>query len=351
MPVDAIRQQCEGLGLTGESLLIAVSGGIDSVVLLHAALELAREKSFALAVGHVNHGLRGDDSDADQAFVAALAARCGVPLWVRAVDPPGLRTGVSSRERPTLQEAARALRYRALRAMAAEAGCARIATAHTLDDQAETVLLRLLRGSGPDGLGGIPERSPDGVVVRPLLRVSRARIREFAVGRRIAWREDASNESTGYARNRLRKHWMPGLAADFNPQLLMAIGDLAEAQRRDSEWIDERVEQQAAAQFREESGWLLADPSAWKALPEALARRLARWALRRCGVGRDTSRIHLERMLAFLREGRSGAVLELPGGVRMTRERDGVRLGPLRRPDEPGSDGDPRSGWGGYSAC
>jgi tRNA(Ile)-lysidine synthase len=204
-----------------------------------------------------------------------------------------------------------------------------IATAHTADDQAETVLLRLLRGTGPDGLGGIPEVSPDGRVVRPLLRVTRAEIERFAAARRLSWREDASNQDTDYARNRLRHEWIPGLAREFNPQLLRAIANLAEAQRRDSEWIEARVAQETAARFSVEDGWLAIDTKDWAALPEALSRRVARAALNVCGAGRLVSRVHLERMLDFLVSGRPGTTIELPGDLRLRCERTGHRLGPV----------------------
>jgi len=284
MLIGETKRAVDALGLGGRSVLVAVSGGLDSTALAHALL---------------------------------------------GVEPEQLRVGRSSRERPTLQEAARTLRYRALREMAVEGDCQHIATAHNANDQAETVLLRVFRGSGPDGLGGIPERSGDGVVVRPLLRVSRAEIEAYAAQRGFSWREDRSNRSLAYARNRLRLRWLPGLAGDFNQQLLMAVGNLAEAQRRDSEWIGALVEREAATRFTPEGGWLRTRAEGWDELPDALARRLARWGLRRCGGERDTTRVHLERMLAFLRTARSGARLELPGGTRLERDREGFRLGPI----------------------
>ena len=335
MLIDETKRAVDALGLSGRSVLVAASAGLDSTALVHALLESAGRKSLKLSIGHVNHGLRGDESEADQQAVLQLADQLGMPAFSRRVEPERLRVGRSSRERPTLQEAARTLRYRALREMAVEAGCQHIATAHNADDQAETVLLRVFRGSGPDGLGGIPERSSDGVVVRPLLRVSRKQIEAYAAQRGFSWREDRSNRSVAYARNRLRLRWLPGLAGDFNEQLLMAVGNLAEAQRRDSEWIGELVEREAAARFRPESGWLRTRAEDWDELPDALARRLARWGLRRCGGERDTTRVHLERMLAFLRTARSGARLELPGGTRLVRDREGFRLGPIE-PAGPG---------------
>ena len=310
----------------GRSLLVAASAGIDSTVLAHGVHALSRELGIQLQLGHVHHGLRGAEADADEAFVRSLGAALGVRVLTRAVAPRRLREGVSSRARPTLQEAARRLRRTALVELAEAAGADRIVTAHTLDDQAETVLLRLLRGSGPTGLGGIPERSPDGRVVRPLLGVSRAEIERFALGRGLLWREDASNRDPAYARARLRRDWLRGLGEAFNPQWLRAIGDLAEAQRRESDWIEQLVTQQAGARLsRSSEGWELAC-AGFEALPEALARRLLRHLLHEAGAGRDVSRRHLERMRAFIASAGSGKRLELPGGFVLERRRGSVWL-------------------------
>jgi tRNA(Ile)-lysidine synthase len=323
-----LERAADRLGLRGQCVLVAASGGLDSTVLAHALAGAAARLRCTVAIGHVHHGLRGAEADADQAAVAALAGALGVPFGARRVDPRARRAGLSSRARPSLQEAARELRYAALRELGAELGATRIATAHHADDQAETVLLRLLRGTGPDGLAGIAERSPDGVLVRPLLRTPRSALRAYAEAAGLVWREDASNDSPVYARNRLRSAWLPGLAADFNPRLLRAIADLAEAQRRDAEWIGMLVTREAEARFSREGAWLRIDATGWQAVPEALARRLAREALARCGAGRHASRVHLERMRSFLGAARGGARLELPGGLRLERVAQGFRLGP-----------------------
>jgi tRNA(Ile)-lysidine synthase len=330
----AVAQAIEALDLRGRRVLVACSGGVDSTALLDALHGLARRFALELAVGHVNHGLRGADSEADEAFVRGLAAERGLPVRVARADPRPLRRDGPSRSRPTLQEAARRLRYEALDKLAAEAGAERIVTAHTADDQAETLLLRLLRGTGPDGLGGIPERSPDGRIARPLLRVPRAEVLAHARRRGLAWREDASNAKPDYARNRVRAR-LRELSAEFNPRLLRALADLAEAQRRDGEWIEVLVEREAAARFATRDGDLVIAADGFAALPPALARRLARLALRRSGAARDVSRAHLERITAFLQSGRRGARLELPGGRVLARHGNVFKLSATLAP-EPG---------------
>jgi tRNA(Ile)-lysidine synthase len=326
MRVREVAAAARNLDLPGRRVLVAVSGGVDSVVLFHALHRLAGSLDLDLCIGHVNHGLRGEESDGDESAVRTLAGKYDVPAHVARVDPKRLRQDRASRERPTLQEAARRARYDALRGIAERHGAERLATGHTLDDQAETVLLRILRGSGPDGLGGIPERSPDGFVVRPLLRIPREEIVSYATARGLSWREDPSNADPAFARARLRSRWLPGLRDAFNPRLLRAIGDLAEAQRRDAEWIAGIVEREAERFLTEEEGGLRIVRSGWEALPEALARRVVRLALRRAGAARDISRVHLERVVNILRSGRPGSCIELPGGLELACDHDGFHL-------------------------
>ena len=319
-------------GASESGLVVAVSGGVDSTVLAHAACRVADSSGLKVSLGHVNHGLRGEESERDAEFVESLAVALGCGFESERVAPVAARRGQSSRHRPTLQEAARRLRYAALERIRQRSGAALIATAHNADDQAETVLLRILRGCGPVGLGGIPEISPRDGVVRPLLSVTRGEIVAYAEACGLSWREDASNRDVRYARNRLRRDWLPGLARDFNPQLLRAIANLAEAQRRDAEWISCVVAAEAQQRFRREEGSFWIDSETWGTPHEALARRLIQYALSELGVGREVTRAHITRVLSFIEVaggtigGRERRILELPGGVRLRRAGRSFRL-------------------------
>ncbi len=188
----------------GEPAWVGVSGGVDSMVLLHVLLELGHP----CLVAHVDHGLRGAESDADRAFVQEQAARLGLPFRVVRVDPKASAQGIS------VQMAARALRYAWFRELLRE-GPGAIALGHHADDAVETLLLHLLRGTGADGWGGVPAvtRLPEGRVCRPLLHAGRDELLEYAALKGIPFREDASNEDPKYLRNRVRNELLPLLEA------------------------------------------------------------------------------------------------------------------------------------------
>ncbi len=322
MLLSKLEHAVNDLGLRGQSVAVALSGGVDSVSLLVALQGLAKPLDLELCAFHVNHGLRAEESEGDEGFVRELAESLDVPFAVRSIDPKGLRQEQSGRQRMSLQEAARSLRYSALFEMKQALGAHWIATAHHLDDQAETVLLRILRGTGPDGLCGIPEIGHEGSVVRPFLNVSRAEILDFARKNQLSWREDSSNENPGYRRNALRSQWMPQLAEEFNPRLLQALSQLAKAQRRDSEWIGEVVEEEAVKRFLKVPDGLEMKRDGWSELPDALVLRLARRAFEEMGLGREATGKHLERMMLFLRQGSNGTRIELPGKLVLHCERD-----------------------------
>ncbi|MCP3984263.1 MAG: tRNA lysidine(34) synthetase TilS [bacterium] len=337
-PVPAeVSRAALALGLAGRSVLVAVSGGVDSMVLLHALAGLRVELGLELAVAHVHHGLRGAEADADARLVEQAAADYGLVFRLARVDPEGLRAEGPSRSRPSLQEAARRVRYDALDAIANELGCQCIATAHQRDDQAETLLLRLFRGTGPDGLAGIAPLSADGRIVRPMLRIDREAIEAWAGSEALRWREDASNQNPRFARARLRQQ-LRALAESLNPGWQRALADLADAQRDENAWLDVLTREAAPKWLGGEGDRVQFAREGWETLPPALARRLIRRAWHRIGGGRDVSRRHLERVLRFLVEASPGTRLELPGPLILRCDPAGFSLA---RAERNGSDGGP----------
>ena len=218
----------------GERVCVAVSGGADSVALLLALVEANRAKEplgLVLSAVHVHHGLRGAEADADEAFVRELCAQIGVPLAVERVDVAGRQAA----EREGLEEAARELRYQVFWELMNSGKADVVATAHTLDDQAETVMMKLLRGAWTEGIGGIApivesQRQEHGKVVRPILGVRRAEVEDYLRERGQVWREDATNRDVSLTRNRVRHELMPVLR-QFNPGIDVALARLAEIAR------------------------------------------------------------------------------------------------------------------------
>ena len=217
----------------GDRVAVAVSGGADSVALLCLLLELRSELGIVLSVVHVNHKLRGKESDEDEAFVSDLARQNGLELHSRAA--PLSRTLTSG-----IEAAARELRYDSFREVARGSRITKIATAHTLDDQAETVLLRAMRGSGLRGLAGIyPQLSPgtvgEAAIIRPLLALRRDQLKSYLGRLGQTWREDSSNRDTAFLRNRVRQRVLPVLREVFGPASVENLAELAEIARAEQE--------------------------------------------------------------------------------------------------------------------
>jgi len=239
-------RRCELLK-PGDRVLAAVSGGADSVALLRLLLELRGELGIVPAVAHFNHGLRGESSNADEHFVVGLAARHDLPAYVERGDVASSAAGVG------LEAAGRKLRYEWLSRIAVENRFDAVATAHTLDDQAETVLMKFLRGSGTKGLAGIHPKlvrhhvggKNDGGetevrFVRPLLHVIRSEIEAYLESLSQPWREDESNLDHRFRRNRVRHELLPLLEQEYNPKIRKVLSDVAELNRaEEAHWKQE----------------------------------------------------------------------------------------------------------------
>ncbi|MBV9306575.1 MAG: tRNA lysidine(34) synthetase TilS [Acidobacteriaceae bacterium] len=253
-----------------DCLGVAVSGGADSVVLLHILHALSGALSLQLTVLHINHKLRGADSDADEEFVRRLAEFYNIPILVQHGSPP--RTG-------NLEQEARRIRQAFFRQVRQDCNLRGIALGHTQTDQAETVLFRLLRGSGPTGLAAMPFVSKDGLI-RPLLTTSREEVREFAEQNQITWRDDPSNHDLRFARNRLRLKTIPELARDFNPSLRSVLAGTANIACEEENYWHRVVERTFRQLSQRTYLGITIELKTFKKLHLALRRRVMRRAIK-----------------------------------------------------------------------
>jgi len=258
----------------GDKVLAACSGGADSVALLSALQELREEFGLRIAVAHFNHRLRRAAGQ-DEIFVIRMAQKLGLPVYVGRENV----RAYAEKKGLNIEEAGRERRYKFLRETAFRIGAARIATAHTLTDQAETVLMRILRGSGPTGLGGI---SPciDGLIIRPLIEVKRREVESYLRVRKIPYREDETNRDLRYQRNRVRLRLIPYLERNFEPKVVRHLGRLAEISREEERVWEKHSQAEAKRAIFREKGRILLDARRLSALPPALGRRLVRAFLR-----------------------------------------------------------------------
>jgi len=282
----------------GQQAGVAVSGGADSVCLLHALLELG----YSPHVLHINHRLRGKESDEDAEFVVASARRLGLPCAVH--DAP-LQPGAGN-----LEQAARKLRLAVFRAKLAGGTVDRIALGHTRSDQAETVLFRFLRGAGTAGLSGIRPVTAGGLI-RPLIEIDREEVRAWLRERGIPWRDDSSNASLEFARNRIRHLLLPQLAREWNPAISQTLAHTADWAAAEEAYWREQITRLAAEHLdssRPEDGILLR-ADALASLPLAAARRLVRRAIESAkGDLRAVDFRHVEAVLRLAATARAGRV-------------------------------------------
>ena len=306
--------------------MVAVSGGPDSVALLSVLASLVPAKRLTLSALHINYGLRGEESEEDARFVSRLCAELGVPLTCERID---LSRASNQRKGMSLQTRAREARYAALQHAAAAVGAGKIALGHTADDQAETLVMWMLRGSGAAGLAGIrPVR--DAVYVRPLLDVSRTDVLAYLNAKGWSFRMDSSNAKPLYLRNRIRHELLP-LLKQFNPAVVDALTRQADILRDDdrcleqwtSEWIGRHVQ-------RGDDRSLTVPRTALLELPIALQRRVVRWVMQQAANSPYSPTFGAaEAVLEKIVRGRSGSSLALRGAS-VVREYECVRFSPKR---------------------
>ncbi len=306
-----------------ETLLVAVSGGPDSVCLLHILLQLKDKLGIELHVAHLNHQLRGADSEADARYVAELARRMGIPVTVEQRDVSSFQ--VEHRLSP--EEAAREVRYAYLAEVARDIGAGRVAVGHTLDDHIETILMHIVRGSGTRGLRGLQPCTEQQfqqnslAVIRPLLSARRAETADYCRHHRLEPRLDASNLSLSHLRNRIRLELIPQLLS-YNPEVAEALLRLGQIAHDDLDFISEEGKKQWEKVAQEQEGAIALEKEPFLKLPLAIKRHLLRMAIEKLiGNLKDIETRHIEQLLGALNKP-AGKKISLPEGLRFIIEYD-----------------------------
>ncbi len=305
----------------GDRALVAVSGGPDSVTLLDVLFSLRDKYDLSLSVAHLNHMLRGKEAEKDACFVKELSEKLGLPFF------SGKRDVRSFMKKTHLspEEAARKLRYDFLEDVARREGMDKVALGQTADDQAETVLLAFLRGSGLAGLSGIPPVRVLGEssikVIRPLIGTFRIEIEKYLEGKGITSRLDASNLEPIYLRNKIRLELLPLIAHEYNPKIKSALVKLAGILQEDNRYIGERAKELIPGMFGGNKKKIEINLASLQSLPVALQQRLVREAVNEiCGNMRPLSLIHWEKIHELIGEGKTGSYIALPDGVVVRKE-------------------------------
>ncbi len=300
----------------GDRVVVAVSGGPDSVCLLSVLRALMKELKLTLHVAHLDHMFRGQESAAEARFVRELAEKLGVPATIEQFDVPSY-----CRERGlSPQTGAREVRYAFLERVASTSGASKIALGHTASDQAETLLMRLIRGAGVSGLSGIPLKREK--IIRPLIEITRDEVLEFLREQDLSFVTDSSNLKPVYTRNRVRLELMPALKK-FNPRVEEALSSAAVVLQDENEAMEAALAGILPAVVLREASTVRIRRDAFNALLPALQRRVLRAVMETVpGAGADLSFIQTEEILGFMAEAQTGRSMDLAGRLSLEREYD-----------------------------
>jgi tRNA(Ile)-lysidine synthase len=310
----------------GDRVAIACSGGADSVALQRILLGLREELGIVLSVAHFHHQIRGAEADADQQFVQDMAATHQLAFHLGSGDVPAY----AGTQKISLETAARDLRHKWFASLVQEHKADLIATAHTQDDQAETVLMRILRGTGARGMAGIAPAQKDKHLVRPLLTTSRQEVEAYLKTVGQPWREDSSNQDIIYTRNRIRHTLLPLLERDFNPAIRQTLADLAELARGEEDYWSAELAQllprlimqgkpsrSGRSTSGDAEGVLALDIAALRALPLALQRQVLHATAERLGVCLEFK--HIQQLTALMEGNKQSKGVGLPDGLVVNR--------------------------------
>ncbi|MCU0598878.1 MAG: tRNA lysidine(34) synthetase TilS [Desulfobacterales bacterium] len=298
----------------GDSVLAGVSGGPDSVALLHLLSDISKTLHLRLGVAHLNHGLRGEESDADAGFVENLAKKLSLPFYTEKIDLFHMHQHLQG---VSLEEAGREARYAFFNQVMENEGFDKIALGHHTDDTAEIILINLIRGSGPAGLTGIPPVR--GKVIRPLIRTSRESILSYLMHNQFEYRTDSSNSDERFLRNKIRHQLIPILTSQYNPKFSKALNRLGTLLSDEEQWISQYIDlaMEQCAQSKESHIIILSIDELFKH-HIAVQRRLIRRAI--CYVKgnlRRISHLHVDDVINLCVNAGLGARLDLPDRIRI----------------------------------
>lgn len=312
--------EAKGLISRQDSVLVAVSGGADSVALLYVLFDLHKDMGFSLEAAHLNHGIRGRAAEQDAVFVENVCQELGVRCHVEQVDAPSL----ARRAKLSLEEAARELRHKFLMEKARTGKHNKVALGHTMDDQAETVLMHLIRGAGVLGVSGMKPISEQGIrpdsrvfFIRPFLATSRAAVRDFLALKKISFREDASNIDMTFTRNRVRHELMEILRAKYNPRIVEALGSHASLAAEVDDYLSRVASEAYQFCVREEASENIElELTPFLSYHVCVQSYILREAFRRlCGSLKDFGFTHVASLVNLASSGQSGDSVDVASGI------------------------------------
>jgi tRNA(Ile)-lysidine synthase len=309
-----------GLVAPGSAIVLAVSGGVDSMVLLHLFVALRAEWNFRLTLAHINHKLRGDESDGDEEFVRRAAEVLEIPFFCKRVDT----LAHAAETHLSKQEAARNLRYEYFEEVRQQVKADCVATAHQADDNAETVLMNALRGSGIRGLSGIPLRREPGNITRPLLFARRRDIEQYASDRAISFRVDSSNESSKYRRNYVRQTVIPLLESSSETDVIASLNSLSQLMRQLDTMVSAEVQTSLDESiFTTRDGECSLTIVMLRSKPHYLQEGIVLEVLRKIGAEVESDKVHRVLGLCDLE---TGSLVQLSKSLHVYRDRDQLRF-------------------------
>lgn len=297
----------------GDKVVVGLSGGADSVALLHILKELQNGPlNINLYAAHVNHGIRGVHAREDAIFAHNLCKEWGIPFFLEEADIPSLARSMNQSE----EEVGRQIRYGFFREVAEKVNGNKIATAHHKNDQAETILHNLIRGTGMQGLTGIQAVS-DGVIIRPLLEITKQQILEYIALHELPYQEDATNEDSTYTRNRIRNQLIPSLEKDFNPDIVDSLVRMSGILREEEEFLADYTMDLYQKYTKSYLNKLILDLKSFSFCHLAIQKRLVRVALRELrGSLDDVSSSHVEAVIKLAAGSRTGSLTTIPGSAK-----------------------------------